>query len=450
MDRNAGRLADREQAEDDLFRIAGIAGHDLAVEITRDAAHIVMHGRGDGQRLAGEVDPGEDFAAFGDARQAFGQDRRIDMVEMEVDVVAIHAHAAALAHFERHRARHDIAAGKILRAGRIALHEALAFGIGQVAALAARALGDQHARTVDPGRVELDEFHVLQRQSGAQHHAAAVARAGVRAGGGVIAAAIAAGRQHHALRAEPVDRPVIEAHGDHADALLAVGAVLHDQVDGEIFDEEGRVVFEALLIERMEHGVAGAIGRRAGALHGRAFAHILHMATERALIDRPVIIAAERHAGMFEFVNRMRRLAHHVFDRVLIAEPVGPLDRIVHVPRPVIGRIVAERGGDPALRRDRVRAGWEDLGNIRRFQSGFGRAHRRAQAGSPRADHDDVVGMVDDIIGASANFENVGCGHQAAPAKTMRAMLSSPKAAPANTAILRRAVSAKRLPALST
>jgi hypothetical protein len=30
-----------------------------------------------------------------------------------------------------------------------------------------------------PGRVELHELHVLQRQSGAQHHGVAVARAGV-------------------------------------------------------------------------------------------------------------------------------------------------------------------------------------------------------------------------------------------------------------------------------
>src|SRR5215469_13749704 len=48
----------------------------------------------------------------------------------------------------------------------VALHEALAFGIGQVAALAARALGDQAARAIDSGRVELDELHVLQRQAG--------------------------------------------------------------------------------------------------------------------------------------------------------------------------------------------------------------------------------------------------------------------------------------------
>src|SRR3546814_9683140 len=49
----------------------------------------------------------------------------------------------------------------------------------------------------------------------------------------------------------------------------------------------------------------------------RTFAHILHMAAERALIDGAVGVAAERHAGVLEFVDRGGRLAHHIFDRVL-------------------------------------------------------------------------------------------------------------------------------------
>ena len=69
--------------------------------------------------------------------------------------------------------------------------------------------------------------------------------------------------------------------------------------------------------------MAGAVGRGAGALHRRAFAHVLHVAAERALVDRAVLVAAERHAGMFQLVNRLRRFAHEIFDRVLVAEPVG-------------------------------------------------------------------------------------------------------------------------------
>src|SRR3546814_4440568 len=59
------------------------------------------------------------------------------------------------------------------------------------------------------------------------------------------------------------------------------------------------------------------------------------MAAERALVDRPFRIAAERNAGMFKLDHRGGRLAHHIFDRVLVAEPVRALDRVVHVPASV-------------------------------------------------------------------------------------------------------------------
>jgi hypothetical protein len=144
-----------------------------------------------------------------------------------------------------------------------------------------------------------------------------------------------------------VDAAILHAQRDDAAAFLAVRAILHDQVDGEIFDEEIRVIFQALLIERVQHCVAGAVGRGAGALHRRAFTHILHVAAERTLVDGAIGVAAERHAGMLQLVDRGRRLAHHIFDRVLIAQPVRPLDGVVHVPGPVIGRVVASEAAMP-------------------------------------------------------------------------------------------------------
>src|SRR3546814_6182237 len=80
------------------------------------------------------------------------------------------------------------------------------------------------------------------------------------------------------------------------------------------------------------------------------------MAAERALVDRPFQIAAERNAGMFKLDHRGGRLAHHIFDRVLVAEPVRALDRVVHVPGPVIRRVVAKACCDAALRRDGMAA----------------------------------------------------------------------------------------------
>jgi hypothetical protein len=62
--------------------------------------------------------------------------------------------------------------------------------------------------------------------------------------------------------AEAVDGAVVEVHGDDA----AAHSLIHQQVDGEILDEELRAVFERLTVHRVQHGVAGAVGGGAGAL----------------------------------------------------------------------------------------------------------------------------------------------------------------------------------------
>ena len=279
---------------------------------------------------------------------------------------------------------------------RVALHEALALGVGEIAALAARAFGDQAAGAVDAGRVELDELHVLQRQPGAQHHGVAVAGAGVGGGAGEIGAAVAAGREDRHVGAEAVDGAVVELERDHA----AAAAFVHDEVDGEVLDEELGLMPQRLAVERVQHGVAGAVGRGAGALRD-ALAVIGGHAAERALVDLAVLGAGERHAPMLELVDRGRRVAAQVFDRVLVAEPVRPLDGVVHVPAPVVLAHVAERRGDAALRGDGVRAGREHLGDAGGAQARLAAADRGAQAGAAGADHDHVVGMVLDRVGPS-------------------------------------------------
>jgi hypothetical protein len=149
----------------------------------------------------------------------------------------------------------------------------------------------------------------------------------------------------------------------------------------------------------MQHRVAGAVGGGAGALRRRAFAHRLRHAAERALVDLAFLGAAERHARVLQLVHGGRRLAAEIFDRVLVAEPVGALDRVVHVPGPVVRTHVAERGGDAALRRHRVAARREQLGDAGGLQPRTRRTHGGAKARSARADDDDVVAVVNDLVG---------------------------------------------------
>ncbi len=203
------------------------------------------------------------------------------------------------------------------------------------------------------------------------------------------------------MRAETVDRAVFHAQRDHA---AAIALIVHDQVEREIFDEEVRVIFQRLLVQRVQHGVAGTVGGGAGALRGRAFAHILHHAAERALIDLALFGAAERHARVLQLVHGGGRLAAQIFDRVLVAQPVRPLDGVVHVPGPVVGTHIAQRGGDAALRGDGVAARREHLGDAGGLQTRLGNTHGGAQARAARTHDDGVIGMVDDLVSGSGHY----------------------------------------------
>ncbi len=255
--------------------------------------------------------------------------------------------------------------------------------------------------------MELHEFHVLERQARAQHHRVAVASADVRRRAGEIGAAIAAGRQNRLLRAEAMDRAVVELERDHA---AAAPVIVHDQIDREIFDEELGGVAQSLSVHRVQHGVAGAVGGRAGALR-RALAVMRGHSAERTLIDLAVLLAArERQAPVLQFVDRGGRVAHHVLDRILVAEPVRTLHGVVHVPAPVVFAHVAERSRDPALRRDRVRAGRKHLGDAGGAQSRLAAADDRAQARASGADHHHVIGVVLDRIGAPVHRRGAAIG----------------------------------------
>src|SRR4029077_19955921 len=122
------------------------------------------------------------------------------------------------------------------------------------------------------------------------------------------------------------------------------------------------------------------------------------MAAKGALIDMAVLSPRERHAEMFELDDGRHGILAHVFNGVLFAEPVGSLDRVVHVPTPVVLAHIAECGADPALRGNGMAAGRKQLadgGGLEPRRSG---AQGRPQSGAAAADHDDVIGVVVDRI----------------------------------------------------
>ena len=190
-----------------------------------------------------------------------------------------------------------------------------------------------------------------------------------------------------------MQRAVVELPGRHA----AADAFVHHQVEGEILDEELDALAQGLTVHGVQHGVAGAIGGGAGALD-RRLAEVARHAAEGALIDLAVRRARERHAPVLELVDGGGGIADEVFDGVLVAQPVRPLDGVVHVPAPIVLAHVAEAGGDAALGSDGVRARREDLGQAGRLEPGLGAAQRRAQARSAGPDDHNVVAVIDELV----------------------------------------------------
>src|SRR5205085_2701414 len=105
-----------------------------------------------------------------------------------------------------------------------------------------------------------------------------------------------AGREHGHLRAEAMDRAVF--HIERDDAAAAAFAV-HQQIDREKLDEELGPMLECCAIERVQHGVTGAIRGSAGTLRG-SLAEMRGHAAERPLIDFSFLGAREWQAPVLE------------------------------------------------------------------------------------------------------------------------------------------------------
>src|SRR4029077_15251163 len=118
-----------------------------------------------------------------------------------------------------------------------------------------------------------------------------------------------------------------------------------------------RSVLQALLVERVQYRVAGAVRCGAGPIGHVSLGIFGRVTAKAALIDRARLSAAERHAEMLELDDRRDRLAAHVFDRALIPEPVRAPNCVKHMPAPIVLFHIAEGRTDAALRSDRVAAG---------------------------------------------------------------------------------------------
>src|SRR5215212_802323 len=151
-------------------------------------------------------------------------------------------------------------------------------------------------------------------------------------------------------------------------------------------------MLDPLLVERLQNHVPGAVGGVAGALD-RALAEVPSVPTEPALIHATIGGAIEGQTHVLELENRIDSFASQYLGRVLVDEIVTALDRVEHVPLPMVFLDVAEGRADAALSRAGVRPRWVELADHR--DVGFaGHLNSRHQARAAGADDDRVVAVI--------------------------------------------------------
>mmetsp|Transcript_131730 Transcript_131730/g.294772 ORF Transcript_131730/g.294772 Transcript_131730/m.294772 type:complete len:486 (-) Transcript_131730:56-1513(-) len=275
----AARLASRIKAwNDGVLSIA----HHLRLPVCGDAAHVVVHSGQHWCRLFCHINTGEDLRSLGNAREALCERLWRQVVQVEVDVVLVRAHAAALADLQCHRAAHHVARCEVLGSGCITRHEWLPLAVPQDAALAPATLGEEAACRENARGVELHELEVLHGQSSTACHGTAIPGASVGRSAGLVGPAEAAGGDDGGVGPEAVDGAVLHAECGAADAL-AIGA--HDKVQGEVLHEEEAVELQSHAVEGVQDGMASAVSGGSAPVGLAPFAEFQALAAEGTLVD---------------------------------------------------------------------------------------------------------------------------------------------------------------------
>ncbi len=164
--------------------------------------------------------------------------------------------------------------------------------------------------------MELEELQVLEGESLAPHDADAVAGEGVRVRGRLEDLAETAGREDHGLGLEDVQLAGREIVGDDArDLGLAVGVLHREQIQDVELVEEVDAELDAVLEQRLQDHVAGAVGGIAGAAD-RGLAVLCGVPAEAALVDLALGRAVEGQTHVLEVDDRVDGLLREDLGRV--------------------------------------------------------------------------------------------------------------------------------------
>ena len=194
---------------------------------------------------------------------------------------------------------------------------------------------------------------------------------------------------HDGFGVEDMDLAGGQFVSDHPGGDRAVRGLGEREVQRVELVEELDVVLDAVLVQRLQNHVAGAVGGVTGPAH-RGLAVVAGVPAEAALVDPALGGPVERHPHLFQVEHRVDGFLAHHLDRVLVGEIVAALDGVEGVPFPVVVLDVGQRRAHAALGGAGVAAGRVKLGQNRCAHAGSG-LHGRPHAGAAGADDHHVV-----------------------------------------------------------
>lgn len=318
----------------------------------------------------------------------------LQVVQVEIDVITLLTNTSAGKNFHGHGAGDDVSGGEILGSRGISLHETFTVLVSENTTLTTAALGHQATGTVDTSGMELDEFRVLNGDTGSGNHTTTITSAGVGGGAALVGTTVATSGHDGLLGSHTMDGTIGNVVGHNTAALT----IFHDQVHSEVLDEENAVVTKSTAEEGVQHGVTGTIGDSAASVGLTTFAVLLRLTTKSTLVNLTLSGSAERHAVGLELSNSDGGLTSHVLDGVLISKPITTLHSIVEVPSPVVVVHVAEGCVDATLSGDSVRSSREQLGNASGLETSLGETESGSETGTTSTDNKGIVSVVNDSV----------------------------------------------------
>src|SRR5665811_1197770 len=138
--------------------------------------------------------------------------------------------------------------------------------------------------------------------------------------------------------------------------------------------------------------------RRCASAGYRVFAEVAHVSAEWPLIDFSIFGTREGHPCMFQLEDGGDGLPAHIFNGILVAEPVGTFYRVVHVPLPTVFAEIAETGRNAALGCNRMTACRKHLCDAGSRQARLDGALGGAQTGTAGTDDHHVIRVVDERV----------------------------------------------------